>query len=98
MKKILFAMLLFVGLLSSLYGLEPVTLNVVCDVEKSQTLSDVNTVVTTVSDEAIAVSAVAQPPTVLLTYSRGKINLDNSLTICIADMPKDFRGYRTCAV
>jgi len=78
MKKILFLFLMVIGLMSSLYALDTGQ-SVGCDGDKSQTINiDVTT--TSISDKALAVYAVAQPPT--YTWSQVDKDLDDMIKQC----------------
>lgn len=82
MKKILFVMLmfLFTGLASPLFALEPIQpQSVGCDV-KAQWVEGVDIIKTSVSDKAITISAVAQPPTSSLSQLEEK--LDKMISGC----------------
>jgi len=80
MKKILFLFIMVIGLMSSLYALDG------CDGDKSQTLN-IEVTTTSISDKALAVSAVAQPP----TYTWSQVNKD------LDDMIKrnDIKWYKS---
>ena len=69
MKKVLFFMLIFMGLMSSLYALD--TVKIGCDIEKSQTFDIINDVTSVPSDIVIGQVYIWHKDTIHYSWGEG---------------------------